>query len=146
MAEQRVIDHFSGDYRWLSNFYMSPVSYEGRRYPSVEHAYQAAKTTKLAERKKFALLRTAGEAKRAGRKVTLRTGWEGMKVGVMLELLRFKFREFNLREKLKATGDALLVEGNDWGDRYWGVCRGNGQNWLGKLLMKVREEVVKEDG
>ena len=43
-----------------------------------------------------------------------------------------------LGEKLKATGDGQIVEGNTWGDTFWGVCGGRGQNWLGRLLMERR--------
>lgn len=59
----------------------------------------------------------------------------------MLDLQRQKYTVPYLREKLLATGDAELVEGNTWGDRFWGVCNGVGQNWLGRLLMQVRDEI-----
>ncbi len=55
-------------------------------------------------------------------------------------------RHFDLREKLLATGDRKLVEGNTWGDTFWGVCRGNGKNHLGKILMKIRAELQAEPG
>lgn len=67
-----------------------------------------------------------------------------MRDGVMLQLLRQKFLgDEELRRKLLRTGDAMLVEGNYWGDTYWGVCFGSGKNMLGKLLMQVREELRK---
>ena len=79
-----------------------------------------------------------------GRSVSLRPDWEDIKDDVMLEGLYRKFTNDELAEWLLDTGDEELVEGNWWGDRYWGVCNGIGQNKLGKLLMKVREELAEE--
>jgi hypothetical protein len=134
-----AITSFSEENRFLSNFYPCTIEIEGIEYPSVEHAYQAAKTLNIAEREEIALL-TAGQAKRRGYRVTLRDDWESIKLRIMEDLIRQKFNERVLREKLKATGDAELIEGNDWEDKFWGVCDGEGENWLGKILMKVRSE------
>lgn len=142
-----TINSFTGDYRFLSNFYPCQVELDGRTYPSTEHAYQAAKTLKLDERKPFykSPLPTAGEAKKLGRKLTLRSDWEGVKLSVMEGLLRQKFNQPELKEKLLETGDATLVEGNTWGDTFFGVDkRKGGQNHLGKLLMKIRNEHAKQ--
>ena len=76
-----------------------------------------------------------------GRKVNLRKDWEDVKIQVMENGLRLKFQDPTLRKKLLATEDEELVEGNPWGDRYWGVCNGSGKNKLGKLLMKIRKEL-----
>lgn len=141
-----TIDHissFTGDYRFLSNFYPSVVSLDGIEYQSVEHAYQAAKTLDKEERKPFHKhpLPTAAEAKKLGRKLTLRSDWEGVKLSVMEGLLVQKFAHPDLKEKLLETGEDLLVEGNYWGDVYWGVDKKKGgQNHLGKLLMKIRDK------
>jgi ribA/ribD-fused uncharacterized protein len=139
MTTPTKIDSFKGEYRWLSNFYLAEVVLDGFVYPSSEHAYQAAKTLNLEERRAI-LSMSVSEAKKAGRKVTMRSDWEDIKLDVMLRLLRQKFAHPELRSKLLATGDAELVEGNWWNDTFWGVCRGVGQNNLGKLLMVVREE------
>lgn len=121
-----TIDHissFTGYYCFLSNFYPSVVSLDGIEYQSVEHAYQAAKTLDKEERKPFHKhpLPTAAEAKKLGRKLTLRSDWEGVKLSVMEGLLVQKFAHPDLKEKLLETGEDLLVEGNYWGDVYWGV-------------------------
>lgn len=134
---------FSGAYSWLSNFYPSPVVMHGVRYPTVEHAYQAAKTEDLGERRAILLLPTPGQAKRAGRKLKMRRDWEAVKVGYMLALLRSKFEDPELAEKLMATGGLELIEANTWGDTFWGVCGGVGENILGKLLMQVRRELYE---
>lgn len=135
----RVIDSFRGEYRFLSNFYACPIVYESELYPSLEHAFQAAKTTDSDERKWVRLAARPGEAKRRGRRVTKREDWDDIRVSVMSELLFQKFNDRLLRQRLLNTGDAELIEGNDWGDVFWGVCRGRGENWLGKLLMEVRD-------
>ena len=135
------ISDFRGEYRWLSNFHLVEVELDGLRFPSTEHAYQAAKTLDIAERRVIQALPTCGQAKRAGQRLRLRDDWEQVKIPIMLDLQRQKYAVLYLREKLLATGDAELVEGNTWGDRFWGVCGGTGLNWLGRLLMQVREEI-----
>ena len=133
------IDYFSGDYRFLSNFWPSEVNFNGVTYTTVEHGYQAAKTLSDSERLWIKASPTPGVAKRRGKEVTLREDWEQVKLYVMETLLRLKFSDPELCFKLLLTGNAELIEGNTWGDTYWGVCRGRGSNNLGKLLMKIRE-------
>lgn len=138
-----TITSFSGEYRFLSNFWLCAVpADDGFSYPSTEHAYQAEKTLDPDQRQKIRLADTSGIAKRLGRSVTKRPDWDDIKLGVMERLLRHKFTLHpSLKEKLLATGDRKLIEGNTWGDTYWGVCKGTGENNLGKLLMKIREEL-----
>lgn len=109
IMNQNRIDSFRGAHRFLSNFFPAEVSYEGAIYPSVENAFQAAKCMDASERTVFAVCSPA-EAKRFGRRV-----------------------------RLLATGSAELIEGNVWNDTFWGVCRGRGQNHLGRILMEVRD-------
>lgn len=139
----KVIDGFQDRYRFLSNFWAVKIKFEGHVYPSVEHAYQAAKTLDEEKRKEIREARTPGEAKRLGRTVELRPEWEDIRVSLMKKFLWDKFCDPILAGKLLDTGDALLVEGNTWGDTFWGVCKGKGENQLGKLLMNVREELKK---
>jgi ribA/ribD-fused uncharacterized protein len=139
----KLINSFTGEHRFLSNFYPCEIFFEGVFYPSVEHAYQAAKTLMQAERDRVRIAKTPGAAKKLGRKVTLQVGWNSMRVAVMRELLRTKFANNVLRAMLLETEDAQLVEGNYWRDTFWGVCNGKGENWLGRLLMEVRKEVSR---
>ncbi len=140
-----VIASFHGEYRFLSNFWPSTIVYDGAVCASVEHAYQAAKCVDPAEKEMIRLASTPGRAKRLSRRVVLRTDWESVKVGVMRECVRLKFRTHaDLAALLLATGDAFLMEGNGWGDRFWGVCGGEGANWLGRILMEVRAELAAE--
>lgn len=138
------ISTFDGDYAWLSNFYSVSVVLDGVNYPSVENAYQAAKTTVRSKRKPFEYC-TAGQAKRNGRTLTVRPDWEAVKLTIMRDLLEQKFRRHTaLADMLLATGDTQLVEGNTWGDTFWGMCQGAGDNHLGRLLMEIRNDLAAE--
>lgn len=137
----KLIDSFQGDFRFLSNFWPAKVKLDGIEYPTVEHAYMAAKTLDPIIRSKVQKLTTAGAAKRFCKTVQLRADWESVKVSVMLDLLQQKFSVEPLKSLLLSTGEAELVEGNTWGDVFWGVCKGKGLNTLGKLLMQVRKEM-----
>jgi ribA/ribD-fused uncharacterized protein len=134
-----VISAFRGQWRGLSNFAPCTVGYDGREYQSVEHAFQAAKTLDPAERGDIARAATAAAAKRLGRRVALRPDWDAIRIPIMLALLEQKFSRDPHRALLLLTGQEPLVEGNDYGDRFWGQCPvGHGQNWLGHLLETVR--------
>ena len=140
----KVIDSFRGKFHWLSNFYSCSVHYEGLTFGNTEAAFQAAKCLDMKERERFFSL-SGGQAKRLGKRVELRPDWEDVKIDIMRQVLKSKFTQNpELREKLIATGDAELIEGNNWRDFYWGVCNGKGQNHLGKLLMEVRVELKGE--
>lgn len=134
-----TIDRFDGTkYRFLSNFWPAIVQFEGAWYPTVEHAYQAAKTTEKELRRAICLAKTPYIAKRLGNAVVVRDNWENLKYSVMEDLVRQKFAIPDLQKLLLETGDEELIEGNTWGDVYWGVCDGKGQNNLGRILMFVR--------
>lgn len=135
------IDSFKGKYAFLSNFYEAPVEYDGLKFKNSEAAYQAQKCESYEQRKQFQEM-DPSRAKRKGRHVILRHNWDKIKITEMLEIVRCKFQQNeDLKERLLATGDAHLEEGNDWGDTIWGTVNGKGQNNLGKILMQVREEL-----
>lgn len=139
-----VIGPFSGEYRFLSNFWPSQMVAGGTVYPTVEHYYQCAKAATNEDWRRVWDCRSAAEAKRMGRKVTIRADWDAVRKQVMLTGLLAKFSQCpELRHNLLATAPALLVEVNTWGDRYWGaeMVWGSldGENWLGRLLMMVRD-------
>lgn len=136
-----MIDRFNDKYFFLSNFSPSPFRIDYVLFPTMEHYFQANKADNQNDYLHIAYAPTPGEAKRLGRKIQLRPDWEKIKDNVMLTGLRKKFADPELRNLLLATGDEELIEGNYWGDTYWGVCNGVGQNKLGKLLMQVREEI-----
>ena len=137
------IDHFRGEYAFLSNFWEVPVTYKGLTYGSNEAAFQAQKCMTEEEKMEFTQLRPSA-SKKLGRRVKLRPDWEEVKVDLMEEIVRAKFTQNEeLKALLLATGEAYLEEGNTWHDTCWGVNAktGEGQNHLGKILMKIREEL-----
>jgi ribA/ribD-fused uncharacterized protein len=137
-----TIDNFSGEHAFLSNFSASAVMLGGLPAKTVEHAYQAAKAKQFDDRIHVLSQTTAGHSKKAGRRVEMRDDWESIKFWVMEDLLRQKFAKPPLRKKLLDTGMAVLIEGNTWGDRTWGVCDGHGDNHLGRLLMEIRSDTA----
>lgn len=137
-----MIDSFDGEYHFLSNFYLCEIDYKGITYPSTEHAFAAAKS----DDKQHKLYCSnpdisPGQAKRAGRNCQLINDWDNIRLQVMEDLLNIKFSDPTLRQLLLDTGDQELIEGNWWNDKFWGVCNGVGENHLGKLLMKVRNNI-----
>lgn len=144
MNNHKIISRFEVNYRFLSNFSSYSVIAEGYTHRTLEHAYQSAKTDDLDEKAMVRGTATARLAKKAGQVVTLRTDWEFVRVSIMLDLVRRKFDVHSaIREQLLATGDARLIEGNTWGDVFWGMCNSKGENWLGRILMHVRGEYQK---
>ena len=137
-----MINSFRNEYYFLSNFYEAPVTYNGITYKNNEAAFQAQKVAPSKEAMLEFKDLNPTEAKKLGRKVSLRPDWENVKVGVMEDLVYAKFSQnTDLQEKLIDTGDEYLEEGNTWGDRVWGAVNGVGANLLGQILMEVREEL-----
>jgi ribA/ribD-fused uncharacterized protein len=148
-----VIGKFDGENHFLSNFYESPIMFdygdEKLVFQTGEAAFQAAKVRsmvsgspeeKLAYVKSVEAATTPNKAKYAGRSVNIDLEhWETIKVKCMREVVFQKFQQTpELRVRLMGTGHALLVEGNTWGDKFWGRCEGKGFNILGGILMEVR--------
>lgn len=146
-----VIAKFEGEYAFLSNFHPSPVEVkilgDRMRFPSGEHAFQAMKANAMGDRPAarqyaFELTKniTPGKAKLAGRKADIDVAnWDQNKDRAMREVVFSKFLlSADLCGSLLATKTAMLVEGNDWNDTYWGRCNGKGLNRLGSILMEVR--------
>ena len=139
------IERFTGEYAFLSNFYLVDVEFKGRVFPSSEHAFMSEKS----DNNSWKDLCTdasipPGKIRRMGRQVTLVADWDEIKFDVMEEVLRKKFH-FNpeMKKALIATGKKELIKGDGYGDKIWGVCSKTreGSNHLGKILMTLREEV-----
>lgn len=143
MVNMNKIESFSGEYKWLSNFYSAWVQYAGLEFANVESAYVASKTEDPEERKKIQSIDQPGKVKQYGRTLKLRDNWERVKISIMADLLSQKFDYgTELGQKLLDTEDADLIEGNTWGDTFWGVYNGKGKNILGKLLMAQRNKLI----
>lgn len=147
-----MIDSFRGYYGFLSNFSKYSTAYDGVVYPTSEHAYQAAKTLYLEERKAFLDFDSPRDAKKLGQTVSKRSDWESVKYGVMKQILYDKFsRHHEIRQRLLSTGESELVEGNTWHDNTWGNCSCDrcfnieGKNLLGNALMEVRGHLLFEE-
>lgn len=145
--------------RFLSNFYPYKnkegekypetvrVMFEGVAFDCTEKAYQAAKSLDHNVRKAISKM-SPYEAKAywEGKDDQVRPDWLEVRDALMLDFNLQKFHgNLNLWKMLKATGDAELIEGNTWGDTYWGVCDGVGQNKLGNMLRKIRDEIPFAD-
>ena len=121
------ITEFQGQYRFLSNFYMEPIEYDGLIFSCNEAAFQAMKSLDRAKRAEFATL-DAYQAKRKGRNIKLRKDWESVKDDIMYDICLAKFSQHEyLKNKLLLTGDAQLIEGNSWGDIYWAFAMTEGK-------------------
>jgi len=140
------IDRFVGEHSFLNNFHKSTLYFRGKKYPTVEHAYQSHKSSEPEVQEIIRCASDPMEAKKLGRSITLPQDWDTMKVPLMKELLTAKFENPLLRELLRATGDRELVHDNRFNDRFWGVCRGSGENWLGRLLEEVRAAALEDEG
>lgn len=142
-----ITDFHEEQYAFLSNFYEAPLEYGRLVFGSGEAAFQAQKCMSEEERARFTEF-GPGKSKGVGRRVQLRPDWDEVKLGIMEDVVRAKFTQSReLATKLLATGDKVLVEGNRWGDTYWGVSShtGQGENHLGKILMKVRDELRRRE-
>lgn len=153
------LNGFCGEFSFLSNFYrhkpiivVLPYRYPNGDTPfsnvcicdNIEHLFQSSKTLNREEINYIASFDTPGQAKRAGRRITLREDWEEIKDEVMAYLVREKFKIPKLQDLLLAIpDDTYIVEMNHWNDKYWGVCKRTfeGQNKLGEILMKIRSEL-----
>lgn len=134
-----------GEFGFLSNFDLSPFKANGVIWNTVEHFFQAMKTTVPEEREHIRNQPTPKAARKAGMEVYLRRDWEDIKLKVMRWALERKFKDLNLRNKLLATGNAILIEDSPW-DGYWGIGNdGNGKNVLGILLMQLRFDIRKKE-
>lgn len=140
-----MIREFQGEYRWLSNFAMVRLRLGNKWYMSVEHAYMSMKT--LDESWKITCSEETNlkpsHVKRLSKNITLREDWDNIKLKVMTDLVSMKFNNSIYRDKLLATGNQNIQEGNFWNDKFWGIClkTNEGENHLGRLIMNIRDEL-----
>lgn len=157
------ITEFRGEHRWLSNFWIIPggITYRGMHAATTEHLYQASKCLRLEDAQWILASKDAGTAKRRGGQIALiddgihlRPNWDAEKIQIMGQLTRLKYKEPGLRAQLLDLRGALIVEGNHWGDEFFGTCYGGkkcgkhtprGQNWLGRILMVERARIIAEE-
>lgn len=136
-----MITDFSGNHAFLSNFYPCQIVVYGMQFASTEHAFQAYKMVTLQNAIRVRECTSPGAAKRLSRSLPCRPDWQDIKDHVMYTVCSVKFEDPVLQKMLLDTGDEELIEGNNWNDCYWGVCRGLGLNKLGQTLMQIRAEL-----
>lgn len=141
--EQKMINSFTGNYRFLSNYYPCEVNAFGLDFLNSEAAYQSQKFFSRQQQRQFCTLAPSEAKHLANSQHSIRPDWKQIRVEVMRAVLQSKFSDPILRRLLADTYPHELVEGNTWGDQYWGVCNGVGKNKLGQLLMEVRQEVME---
>jgi ribA/ribD-fused uncharacterized protein len=136
---------FRKEYGFLSNFYDCPVEYNGLLYTNSEAVYQSLKTEDIHWR--IAFRKYSGvEAKKASYALNVRKDWNEIKIKTMYEVCKAKFSQnSSLREKLVETYPRKLIQGNNHGDTFWGVVDGVGSNFLGRILMIIRDEFIEQD-
>ena len=138
-----IITRFRGPFKFLSNLYPTPITYKGNTYCCLEAAYQAQKSLDPAIQERFANIRLPYKARGMGQRIkTIRPDWFDIRISIMEELLYIKFSHPQLKEWLQCTGQSKIVECNTWGDTFWGIYNGVGENHLGTLLMKVRDTLL----
>lgn len=146
-----MVCHFRGRYFFLSNCYPISIKFQGVNYNSIEQAYQATKCAYDIDRYHIRKCALPKEARRLGKQMTVRPYWNLIKLKVMEDLLRLKFNHPHLRAKLKATANEEIAALNDNHNVFWGVCfcskhRSHpGEDHLGRLLMKIRSEIIEAD-
>ena len=149
--EYPIIDWFFDEYRYLSNYHIQPIIYNGKSYISTENAYQASKTTLEEAHEDIRLASSPGKSKKLGQLVKLRPDWEEVKEQIMREVVWLKFNaDADLANKLISTNNAYLIEGTVWHDNFYGICLKKncekcehkiGKNILGKILMETRKRL-----
>lgn len=143
-----MIKEFRNEYAFLSNFFACPIKWKGHDYNSVEHAYQSEKSIDPEWKKFCQEERFPGKVKKESEKIKKRPDFHKENFDIMENLLRQKFMFSEFKNKLLETGDDEIQEGNRWGDKFWGVDldTGEGENHLGKLIMKIREDIKNGRG
>lgn len=141
-----MIYKFRNEYSWLSNFYPCEVELEGIKYSSVENAYMSAKSND-SKWKEFCRTNSAKEVKKKSKEIELIDNWNKKKISIMKKLLEQKFNQFPFNQKLLATKNQNIIEGNEWNDEFWGInLKKNpnyGENMLGRLIMSIRSKLKK---
>jgi len=133
---------FRGKYFFLSNFYPCDIVINGITFYSSENAYHYFRTDNESTKRSFIEL-PPHLAKKLSKTCKTKPNWDNIKLGVMRYVCKQKFAQnYDLADELRSTYGTPLIEHNNWGDTFWGVCGVDGENWLGRILMKIREELM----
>lgn len=133
------IESFRGPFAFLSTFAATPINYGGAIYASAQHLLSALMTTDKSMREKIRQAPGPAEAMKLAKSFVPRPDWEKIKLDVMREVMKRKFQLPDLRAKLITTKGRELINANTYHDTFWGVCNGEGENWLGRIIQEVRD-------
>lgn len=145
-----AITKFEGQYACFSNYYMCNMVFEELPYRCSESCYQSLKYAKQKSRNIYRTMAPSTAHLRGQKIKPLRPKWDEVKDDLMYKVVFEKFyQNKNIQEILLSTGDEEIINENDYHDNYWGICSCEkcraenieGQNKLGKILMKVREDI-----
>jgi ribA/ribD-fused uncharacterized protein len=142
-ASAPPITSFSGEFLGLSNVTPFVVRIADVEFPTLEHAFQALRWPRRQDWIEISKIPSPWDVRRRSEELLYpQTGWEEKKLLIMYKLLQQKFQFAPYKSLLLKTWPRQLIEENHWKDRYWGVYKGKGENWLGRLLMRVRLELI----
>ena len=149
----KYIGSFSGDLEFLSNMYKIPIYFNESKYdnfqpdfkvyPSSENLYQALKCKYIKDRELFQNV-DPYKSKRIGKTIEIRYGWDNVRLEAMQLAIDLKFKNIELAEKLINLPDDKIIEFNNWGDRFFGICNGEGLDHLGKILRAKKQQIIKD--
>lgn len=143
-----MITSFRDQYNFLSNYYIIPIEFNNKIFLSVEHAYHASKALYSPDWQTYCLTEESpSQVKLEAKKRKLYMSPED-KLRYMSQFVKYKFTAHSdMRDRLLSTGNLYIIEGNHWGDEFWGVDKqsGAGTNHLGQILMSVRSYLRGED-
>ena len=149
----KYIGSFSGDLEFLSNMYKIPIYFNESKYdnfqpdfkiyPSSENLYQALKCKYIKDRELFQNV-DPYKSKRIGRSIEIRSDWDNVRLEAMQVAIDLKFKNIELAEKLIDLPDDKIIEFNNWGDRFFGICNGEGLDHLGKILRAKKQQIIKD--
>jgi len=137
---------------WFSNFipFDQPIILHGVSFRTPEHLYQALKATNIEDVIIIAACETPGNAKRLGYKIKCKSDWNEIKVDCMEYVIDKQFTITSIQGQKLINSKGLIVELNYWHDNFWGDCTCKkcenikGQNNLGKILERKREELINK--
>lgn len=149
----KYVGSFSGDLEFLSNMYKIPIYFNESKYdnfqpdfkvyPSSENLYQALKCKYIKDRELFQNV-DPHKSKRIGKTIEIRSDWDNVRLEAMKLAIDLKFKNIELGEKLIDLPDGKIIEFNNWGDRFFGICNGEGLDHLGKILRAKKQQIIKD--
>ena len=146
VEDRPILRGFFGRSAWLGNSYPVGFRIGGMTWKSVDHFVFANRAIKEGDREAVRLAETPVGARNVSKEIRWRPDWKEADAENMEAAVEAKFMQnVDLGRRLLCTRDTELIHENRWGDKLWGICNGEGENLLGKLLMEIREKLEKSE-